>query len=90
MTSYKISLNNIIGPSRTFIPNESGMGDILTHLKKLGKIEIMIDNTISHVYTPINKSDAYKFFNFIANLALDKEKSVRSTGKLIDYERIFE
>ena len=87
MTSYKISLHNIVGPSRTFIPNESGMGDVLVHLKKLGKIEIIIDNTITHVYKPSTKKDAYDFFNFISNMALDKEKSIRSTVKLIGYKR---
>jgi hypothetical protein len=89
MTSYKISLHNIIGPSRTFIPNESGMGDILVHLKKLGNIEIIIDNTTSHAYKPSDRRDALDLFNFISNMALDKEKSIRSTIKLVDYERTF-
>ena len=89
MTSYKISLHNIIGPSRTFIPNESGMGDVLVHLKKLGKIEIIIDNTICHEYKPTDRRDALDLFNFISNMALDKEKSIRSTIKLVDYERTY-
>jgi hypothetical protein len=87
MTSYKISLHNIIGPSGSFIPNESGLGDILVHLKKLGKIEIIIDNTKNHSYTPSNKRDALLFFNFISNLAVDNEKSYRSTVRLIGYKR---
>ena len=89
MSSYKISLYNIIGPSRTFVPSNSGMGDILVHLKKMGKIEIIIDNTVSHVYTPLNKREALEFFNFISNMALDANKSIRSTVKLIGYERQF-
>ena len=88
MTSYKISLHNIVGPGRTFIPNESGMGDIFVHLKKLGKIEICIDNTTYHSYKPSTKSEATQFFNFVENLALDKEKSIRSTVKLIGYKRV--
>lgn len=90
MTSYKISLYNIIGPDRSFIPNESGMGDILVHLKKLGKIEIIIDNSICHEYKPTDRGDALHLFNFISNIALDKDKSIRSVIRLIDYERTFE
>ncbi len=87
MTSYKISLYNIIGSGTTYVPIESGMGDILNHLKKLGKVEIIVDQSKTHCYKPKDNSDAYNLYQFIVKLASNREKSYRCLIKLIDYER---
>jgi hypothetical protein len=88
MTSFTISLNSIIQNPSRIIPNESGLGDILSHLKKLGRISINVDNKCFSYKTNC-KVEAYTLFKFIVRLAKNSNHSTRTNIVLINYKRTF-